>query len=91
MLPDRVKKTIYENDMIRPGDRIVAGVSGGADSVCLFHILRMLREEIGFSLCIVHVHHMIRGVEADRDEAFVRNLCREYDVPCVVRKMNVPV
>ncbi|MBR0378040.1 MAG: tRNA lysidine(34) synthetase TilS [Lachnospiraceae bacterium] len=90
MLPDRVKKTIYEYDMIRPGDRIVAGVSGGADSVCLFHILRMLREEIGFSLCIVHVHHMIRGEEADRDEAFVRNLCREYDVPCVVRKMNVP-
>lgn len=90
MLPEKVKKTIYEYDMIRPGDRIVIGVSGGADSVCLFHILRMLREEIDFFLCTVHVHHMIRGEEADRDEAFVRNLCREYDVPCVVRKMNVP-
>lgn len=90
MLPEKVKKLINEYDMIKAGDRIVAGVSGGADSVCLFHVLRMLREEIGFSLCVVHVHHMIRGEEADRDEAFVRNLCREYDVPCVVSKINVP-
>ena len=90
MLPEKVKKLINEYDMIKAGDRIVAGVSGGADSVCLFHVLRLLREEIGFSMCVVHVHHMIRGEEADRDEAFVRNLCREYDVPCIVRKINVP-
>ena len=90
MLPEKVKKLINEYDMIKDGDRIVAGVSGGADSVCLFHVLRLLREEIVFSLCVVHVHHMIRGEEADRDEAFVRNLCREYNVPCVVRKIDVP-
>ena len=47
MLPEKVKKLINEYDMIKAGDRIVAGVSGGADSVCLFHVLRLLREEWG--------------------------------------------
>ena len=90
MFLENVKKTIDEHEMILPGDKVVVGVSGGADSVCLFHVLRMLREDIGFSLSVVHIHHSIRGEEADRDAEFVRSLCEEADVPFTVRQYDVP-
>ena len=64
----------------------------GADSVCLFHLLRELQEPLGFSLLAGHVNHNLRGAEAGRDAAFAENLCREYDVPfylysCPVEKI----
>ena len=49
---------------------IVMGLSGGADSVCLFHVLCELRGKYGYNLVAVHVHHGIRGAEADRDMKF---------------------
>ena len=71
---------------------MLLGLSGGADSVCLFHLLRELQEPLGFSLLAVHVNHNLRGAEAGRDAAFAENLCREYDVPfylysCPVEKI----
>lgn len=59
---------------------VIVGLSGGADSVALFHVLRELRSRYGFSIIAVHVHHGIRGEEADRDLDFCRNLCRRYGV-----------
>ena len=61
--------------MAEPGEKLVIGLSGGADSVCLFHILKKL----GYELEVVHVHHGIRGEEADRDEAFVKGLCEKIN------------
>lgn len=58
--------------MIENGDHVVAGVSGGADSVCLLRVLCELRECMGFSLSAVHVEHGIRGAESLSDAAFVR-------------------
>ncbi len=75
---------IKKYDLLRAGDRVVAGVSGGADSVCLLHVLVGLREELGLSVRAVHVHHGLRGEEADRDAAFVEKLAAEWDVPCRV-------
>lgn len=49
---------------------VIVGLSGGADSVALFHVLRELRSRYGFSIIAVHVHHGIRGEEADRDLDF---------------------
>ena len=60
---------------------IVVGLSGGADSVCLLYVLVALRKKLGLQLCAVHVHHGLRGVEADADEAYVRDICRAWDVP----------
>ncbi len=80
----RVKTLIREKDLLRAGDRVVAGVSGGADSVCLLHVLVRLRDELGLTLCAVHVHHGLRGEEADRDAAFVERLAAEWQVPCRV-------
>lgn len=82
-----------QQDMVRPDQKIVIGLSGGVDSVCLFHLLNTL----GYSLEAVHVHHGIRGAEADRDEEFVRTLCQQfgvpfhgfhYDVPAISRKWH---
>lgn len=68
-----------ENKMFTQGDRVVLGVSGGADSVCL--LLAMAENDKEICLRVVHVHHGLRGKEADRDGEFVRELCRELGVP----------
>ncbi len=73
---------IRKYDLLRAGDRVVAGVSGGADSVCLLHVLVRLRKELELTIVAVHVHHGLRGEEADRDAAFVEKLAAEWDVPC---------
>ena len=71
-------------DLIRPGDRVLCAVSGGMDSVCLLHQLRSLAPERGFSLCAAHYNHGLRAVESDRDERFVRALCEQWRIPCVI-------
>lgn len=75
--------------MLQEGDRIVVGVSGGADSVCLFFLLHHLREKIPFSLSVVHVHHGIRA-EAQEDAAYVEALCRQLGVPFFQENVDVP-
>ena len=70
--------------MIEPGDTIVLGISGGADSVCLLKILSKWKESWGISLKAVHVHHQLRGKEAEDDEAFVRRLCEGEGIVCQV-------
>ena len=78
---ERVKKYIRENQMLKAGDIVVAGVSGGADSIAMLHILKSIQEEFGFFLEAVHVHHGIRGDEADRDENLVKKICQEWKIP----------
>lgn len=73
-------------NMAEPGERLVIGLSGGKDSVCLFHTLL----ELGYQLEAVHVNHGIRGEEAARDEAFVRKLCETYNVSLHVYHFDVP-
>ena len=77
----RVRKYIRDNRMLKAEDMVVAGVSGGADSIAMLHILKSLQKEIGFSMEVVHVHHGIRGQEADRDEQFVEKICRDWGIP----------
>ncbi|MGN0243701.1 MAG: tRNA lysidine(34) synthetase TilS [Lachnospiraceae bacterium] len=80
MLTEEVFRTIGQYHMIEKGDVVILGLSGGGDSVCLFHILCALRKRLGYSLRAVHVHHGIRGEEADEDAAFVKILCKQHDV-----------
>lgn len=86
----RVKSFMEKWKMAGKGDRILAGVSGGADSVCLFLILKELAQEQGFSLEVIHVEHGIRGEESCRDAQFVRNLCEKTGVVCHEAAVNVP-
>lgn len=79
-----VENYIQKNHMIQQGDGIIAAVSGGADSVCLIYILAGMREKYSLKLRAVHVHHGLRGEEADRDAEFTRALCSRLKVSCRV-------
>ena len=84
-----VEKFIREHGMIEKGDVVIAGVSGGADSVCLLFVLCALREKLGFQVKACHVNHGLRGADADADEAYVRRLCLDLGVPCRFFSVNV--
>ncbi len=70
-----------ENHMIIPGDVVVAGISGGADSVCLLFVLLEIKKEVPFFLTAVHVNHGIRE-EAGEDAEFVQQLCDDQGIIC---------
>lgn len=76
-----IKRYIEKNQLIRPGDGVVVGLSGGPDSVFLLYALHTLQARMGFTLRAVHVHHGIRGAEADRDESFSEKLCAKLHIP----------
>ena len=71
----KVKAYVKKWHMLQKEDSVIAGISGGADSVCLLFMLLKLQKELGFALMAVHVNHGIRGAEAERDEAYVKRLC----------------
>ena len=75
--------------MLTCSDRVIAGVSGGADSVCLFLMLLELREKIGFDLIAVHVHHGLRGEAADQDQQFVEALCEQHRIQLEIFRVNL--
>ena len=79
-MQEKVWNYIQEHHMVRDGDRIIAGVSGGADSVALFCLMEKFREKCQFDFCVVHVNHNLRGQEALRDADFVRQMCRQRQV-----------
>jgi len=72
---DKVLKTVEKFNMLRNNDSIIVGVSGGADSVCLLHILNRLSDIYKIKLTAVHINHCIRGKDADSDELFVKKMC----------------
>ncbi len=72
--------------MLRPGQRVLVGVSGGADSVCLLLILMDLGYEVG----VAHLNHGLRGLESDADETFVRDLCEQRSVRFFGKRVKIP-
>lgn len=86
----KIKDYIRNKELLNHGDGVIVGLSGGADSVCLFRVLVSLRDEYGLSLYAVHVNHGIRGEEAARDEEFCRSLAQRYDVPCTMYGYDIP-
>ncbi len=81
-------ETIERYEMLRQGE-VLLGLSGGADSMSLLYLLHGLQKEFGFRLKAAHVHHGLRGSEADRDEAFVRAACEKLSVPLDVLHADV--
>lgn len=74
--------------MLQPADRVVAGVSGGADSVCLFLLLLEYAKRCPLSLAVAHVNHCIRA-EAGEDARFVAALCKEKGIPFFLEEADV--
>lgn len=85
----KVRAFIKTHQLIRPGDALLVGVSGGADSVALLAVLRALRSELGLrALGAVHVNHQLRrGAEAD--QRFVERLCEGWNIPCLALRVRV--
>ena len=83
-----VRDTMEKYHMTKEGDSVAVGLSGGADSVCLLHILAGLREDMGLCLEAVHVNHGLRET-ALRDEDFCRDLCGSLGVPLTVVRAPV--
>ncbi|MEE1277876.1 MAG: tRNA lysidine(34) synthetase TilS [Acutalibacteraceae bacterium] len=75
--------------MIQKGDKICVALSGGADSVALLHVLYSLKDELDFSLSALHINHMLRGEESDRDERFAIEICDLLGVEITVKTVNV--
>ena len=83
-----VRAYMQQNKMTTPGDHVIVGVSGGADSVCLLFLLHCLKEELGITLSAVHVNHRLRA-EADGEAGFVADLCGQWQIPCHVEEVDV--
>lgn len=87
----KIRQYIEKHHMLERGDGVVAGVSGGADSMCLLQLLCALREEYALRIVAVHIHHGIRGEAADADEAFVRTECEKRGVSFRAVHAQVPL
>ena len=78
---NKLRAFLKEQAFLSPGDKVIAAVSGGADSVAMLFALYLLRDELGITLEAAHFNHHLRGAESDRDEAFVTDFCGRYDIP----------
>lgn len=78
---NKLRAFLKEQALLSPGDKAIAAVSGGADSVAMLFALYLLRDELGITLEAAHFNHHLRGAESDRDEAFVTDFCGRYCIP----------
>lgn len=81
VIEQKVKEYILSHNMLQQGDDCLIGVSGGADSVCLFMVLLSLAKELGIRIHVLHLNHLLRGSEAERDALMVQTLCEKYHIP----------
>lgn len=90
MIKENVLDTIKKHNLIEDGDRVVVGVSGGPDSICLVNLLNEIKneKEIDFELIVCHINHMIRE-EAGEDEEFVKKYCEDRKIPFFVKYAKV--
>jgi tRNA(Ile)-lysidine synthase len=91
-LLEKVRQTIEKEKLLEFSmhtNTILVGVSGGPDSVCLLHLLTQLSKELSFNIIVAHINHQLRGKESDRDEEFVRKLCRKWKLKFVSKSVNI--
>jgi tRNA(Ile)-lysidine synthase len=89
MLLARVAETIHRYRMFEPGQHAGVAVSGGADSVCLLHVLLELAPQWDLRLSVLHLNHGLRGEESRQDERFVRELAARLGLTATVRAVDV--
>ena len=88
-LEQRVSRFIEQHHLISRQQQLLVAVSGGPDSVCLLHILSLLREELGITLHVAHLNHQLRGVGADGDAHYVSEIAHRLGLPAIVERRDV--
>ncbi|MCX6011496.1 MAG: tRNA lysidine(34) synthetase TilS [Chloroflexi bacterium] len=88
-LEQRVLGFIHEHQLISGSEKLVVAVSGGADSVCLLHILVRLQKALKVKLHIAHLNHQLRGAESEADASYVADLARQLAIPATMEKRDV--
>lgn len=86
---NKAKDTVKRFNMLKSGDNVVAGVSGGADSMAMLNFLMQIKDEYKLNITVAHINHGLRGAEAERDENYVLNFCRENNIECKVLHADI--
>jgi len=87
-LQQKVLTTIQKYNLIQKKDKIVIGVSGGPDSMCLLNCLFCLKEKLAIEIVVAHVNHMLR-LEAEEETKYVQEFCQKIQVPCFIKYANI--
>lgn len=87
-MKNKVLNTIKKYNLIQENDKIVIGVSGGPDSICLLHILNGLKEKLNFEIVVAHINHMIRK-EAEEETQYVKKFCDKLGIKCYIKRIDV--
>ncbi len=88
MLKEKVLNTIEENNLIQKNDKIVIGVSGGPDSMCLLDILYSLKNELNIELVVSHINHGLRE-EAEEETIYVEEYCKKRNIPVFIKRVKI--
>ena len=83
---EQVYNCIKKYKLIKDGDKVVIGVSGGPDSICILHVLNQLKQKLNFEIYVAHVNHMIRQ-EADSETKYVQEFCKNLGIDCFTKKI----
>ena len=81
---NKVREYITQNKLFSKDDHLLLAISGGADSVCLFYILK----DLGYKIDLAHCNFNLRSAESDKDEVFVRELAKKYALECHVKSFD---
>ncbi|MGN1400642.1 MAG: tRNA lysidine(34) synthetase TilS [Bacillus sp. (in: firmicutes)] len=90
MFEKRVNDLIEKRHLLKQGDRILVGVSGGPDSLALLHYLASVKGRFDLHIVAAHVDHMFRGQESYEDYLFVEEICKKWDIPFEGTRVDVP-
>lgn len=88
LVTEKFLATVGRFNMLDNTDTVIVGFSGGADSVCLLHLLWAYKDKFGYNINAIHVNHGIRGEEADRDENFAKAFCETHSIPFEVVRVD---
>ncbi len=85
----RMSQSVLQHQLLQNGDVVVVALSGGADSVALFHLLLQYAKTMSLTILAAHINHGLRKEESNSEEAFVVHLCKENRVPLFIEHANM--
>lgn len=89
MMREKVLQTISKYQMFNKNNNVIVALSGGADSMALFHFLHTNAATLGLTVSAAHFNHGLRGQEANHDADYVRQICQKWNVPLHHKQVNM--